>query len=43
MPEIRFPNFDDDAAIYTSILALLDEGIADLNKKAGNVFVPSKR
>lgn len=42
MPEIRFPNFDDDAAIYTSILALLDEGISDLQKDATNDFTPAK-
>jgi len=42
MPEVRFPLFDDDAAIYTSILALLDEGIADLKKDAANAFTPAK-
>ena len=41
MPEIRFPKFDDDAAIYPQIIALLNEGIADLaNKEAANASVP---
>jgi len=42
MPEIRFPSFDDDAAIYDAILAMLDEGISDLNKEAKNTYVPAK-
>ncbi|MCW3089859.1 MAG: hypothetical protein JWP81_928 [Ferruginibacter sp.] len=28
---IRYPKFDDDAAIYPKLFALLDEGIADIN------------
>lgn len=28
--DVRFPNYDDDAAIYPQLFALIDEGIADL-------------
>lgn len=38
---IVYPKFDDDAAIYPQIFALLDEGIADLtNTTAPNVLKP---
>jgi uncharacterized protein YjlB len=30
-PDINFPVFDDDEAIYTAVFAMIDEGIADLN------------
>ncbi|SMB80371.1 hypothetical protein SAMN00120144_3808 [Hymenobacter roseosalivarius DSM 11622] len=32
--EIQYPKYDDDAAIYPQLIALLDEGIADLNAPA---------
>ena len=38
---IVYPKFDDDAAIYPQLFALLDEGIADLNNTtAANVLKP---
>jgi hypothetical protein len=38
---IRYPKFDDDAAIYPQLFGLLDEGIADLNNAtAANAVVP---
>lgn len=41
MPDVRFPAFDDDAVIYPQIIALLNEGIADLaNTEAANTNVP---
>ncbi|QNP52694.1 SusD/RagB family nutrient-binding outer membrane lipoprotein [Hymenobacter qilianensis] len=29
--EVQYPKYDDDAVIYPQLIALLDEGIADLN------------
>lgn len=38
---IRYPKFDDDAGIYPSLFALIDEGINDLNNSsAENALVP---
>ncbi len=38
---IRSPKFDDDAAIYPQLIAMLDDGIADLkDADAPNVLVP---
>jgi hypothetical protein len=37
---IRYPKFDDDAAIYPALFTLLDAGIADLNNPAANVSNP---
>lgn len=35
------PNFDDDAAIYPQLFAMLDDGIADiLNEEAANIKTP---
>ncbi|HET6994692.1 MAG TPA: SusD/RagB family nutrient-binding outer membrane lipoprotein [Chitinophagaceae bacterium] len=39
---IRYPKFDDDATIYPKLIALLDEGIADVsNTTAPNVHRPT--
>jgi hypothetical protein len=39
---ITQPKFDDDAEIYPQLLAMLDEGIADLkNTTAANLLVPA--
>jgi hypothetical protein len=38
--DIRYPKFDDDAAIYPQLITLLDEGIADLNNAAPGISVP---
>ncbi len=38
-PEIKQPKYDKGADIYPKLLALLDEGIADINNTATN---PSK-
>lgn len=35
------PKFDDDAAIYPQLLALIDAGIADINNPAANASVPA--
>ncbi|SFU79451.1 SusD/RagB family nutrient-binding outer membrane lipoprotein [Pontibacter akesuensis] len=32
--EVLYPEYDDDAAIYPKLLALLDEGIADINAES---------
>ena len=37
---ILHPKFDDDAAIYESLFALINSGIADLNNPAPNPKVP---
>jgi hypothetical protein len=37
---ILYPKFDDDAAIYESLFALINAGIADLNNPAVNPQVP---
>jgi hypothetical protein len=37
---ILHPKFDDDAAIYESLFALINSGIADLNNPAANPKVP---
>ena len=37
---IIHPKFDDDAAIYESLFALINSGIADLNNPAANPQVP---
>lgn len=38
---IRYPKFDDDAAIYPQLIALLDQGIADINNATAlNVHKP---
>lgn len=34
------PVFDDDATIYPKLFTLIDEGIADINNPATNIFVP---
>lgn len=40
---IRYAKFDDDAAIYPELFALLDAGIADMNNTtAPNIIVPGK-
>ena len=38
MPEVRFPEFDDDEQIYPQIVALIDEGIADLEAEDTGVL-----
>jgi hypothetical protein len=37
---ILYPKFDDDAAVYESLFALINSGIADLNNTAANPQVP---
>jgi len=39
-PDIIFPVFDDDEAIYPQILSLIDSGQADLEADAANTFTP---
>lgn len=41
-PDILYPKFDDDAAIYPQLFTILDAGIADLsNTTAANILKPT--